>query len=299
MEATFKENLNVNGIKEELTSETLPENSIQFSCEICDEKITSSLTFALHSKKHAIDKKYHCHYCKFKTAIANKMEKHMKIHRDGDKMFQCEICQCPFAECIQAIEHKYFHSGEMPFKCEGCDKHFMFSWLLYTHRRLFHFNELVELSCEFCNILFRTKSGLRKHKFRKHSKVQHEPPLCDICGKKLASAETLKFHKRTHTGEKPHTCLTCGKSFLKKGLLIEHERIHTGEKPFPCPYCGKSFSQRAPLKIHIRIHTGERPYICKFCGKGCICKSVLDSHLKNCSGLLDNRIFDNSLENFQ
>lgn len=223
----------------------------------------------------------------------------MTSHRDGDKMFKCEICKSSFAEYIQAIEHKYFHSGEMPFKCEGCDKHFMFSWLLYTHRRLFHFNDLVELSCEFCNVLFRTKSGLRKHKFRKHSKVQHEPPLCDICGKKLASAETLKFHKRTHTGEKPHTCLTCGKSFLKKGLLIEHERIHTGEKPFSCPYCGKSFSQRAPLKIHIRIHTGERPYICKFCGKGCICKSVLDSHLKNCSGLLDDSIFQNSLENFQ
>lgn len=286
-------------VKQETTSEEINEIYLKFTCEVCNEKLESSSAFALHSNKHSKDKKYHCHHCRFKSTLAKKISNHMKWQHGGTgKFFQCDICVGVFPESIQAIEHKNFHSGEMPFKCEACQKHFMFSWLLNTHQRLFH---SYELFCDICNSLFRTKSGLRKHKFRKHNKIQQEQPLCDICGKTLASSETLKYHKRTHTGEKPHTCLTCGKSFVKKGLLIEHERIHTGEKPFPCMFCGKSFSQRASLKIHTRIHTGERPYVCKFCGKGCICKSVLDSHLKNCSGvhMIANEATENELIPFQ
>lgn len=266
----------------------MQENYLKFACELCDEKISSSILYAVHSVKHSLDSKYHCHHCTFKTSKVKGMAKHMRFHGNEGKEFQCEICLMTFPECIQAIEHKNFHSGELPYCCEGCDKHFMFSWLLFTHRRLFHPNMKDDpsmLVCDICNMSFGTRSGLRKHHFRKHNKCPMEPPLCEICGKCLANNETLKFHKRTHTGEKPHTCTTCGKCFRKKGLLVEHERTHTGEKPFVCPYCQKAFSQRAPLKIHKRIHTGERPYVCKFCGKGCICKSVLDAHMRNCRGI--------------
>uniref|UniRef100_A0A6P7F4J8 Zinc finger and SCAN domain-containing protein 2-like n=1 Tax=Diabrotica virgifera virgifera TaxID=50390 RepID=A0A6P7F4J8_DIAVI len=275
-------------VKEEIKEELSEENVLKFSCELCDEKISSSIFFAMHSAKHSLDKKFHCHYCNHKSSKVKGIVKHMKFHGNMGKEFQCEICMATFPECIQAIEHKNFHSGELPYRCEVCEKHFMFSWLLFTHRRLFHPNIIdpASLVCDICNISFGTRSGLRKHHFRKHNKCPMVPPLCEICGKSLANNETLKFHRRTHTGEKPHTCTTCGKSFRKKGLLVEHERTHTGEKPFICPFCQKGFSQRAPLKIHQRIHTGERPYVCRLCGKGCICKSVLDAHMRSCRGII-------------
>ncbi|XP_030752794.1 zinc finger protein 124-like isoform X16 [Sitophilus oryzae] len=266
------------------TSNACPEedHKIRFTCEVCDYTAGHSLDFALHSKQHT--ERYYCQYCSYKTGKETYIEKHMKNHTSTDFRNYCTVCYKTFNENIQADEHKNFHSGELPYSCSMCGKHFMFSWLLNTHYRFLHHGVSKEddlYFCLLCKLRFGTKSGLRKHQLRKHEpKVQS---LCDICGKSLSSTETLKFHKRTHTGYKPHICSTCGKSFCKKGLLVEHERVHTGEKPFLCNFCQKGFSQRGPLKIHTRIHTGERPFLCRLCGKGCICKSVLDVHMRSCT----------------
>ncbi|KAJ8943829.1 hypothetical protein NQ318_020901 [Aromia moschata] len=162
---TEKQNESIVIPKEETSTD---ENSIKFACELCEEKIDSSIDFALHSVKHSSDNKYHCHYCTFKSVLIKRMKKHMKSHGNTGKSFQCQTCSKIFPECIQAIEHKNFHSGEMPYKCETCEKHFMFSWLLFTHRRLFHWDVKIDpiaLTCDTCNMSFGTRSGLRKHFF--------------------------------------------------------------------------------------------------------------------------------------
>ena len=125
-------------VPKEETISNINENWVKFACELCDESIESSIAFALHSIQHSNDNRYYCHYCNFKSTLLKRIKKHMKVHSSTTgKYFQCEICSAQFPECVQAIEHKNFHSGEMPYKCETCEKHFMFSWLLYTHRRLF------------------------------------------------------------------------------------------------------------------------------------------------------------------
>ncbi|KAG5896098.1 hypothetical protein JTB14_006887 [Gonioctena quinquepunctata] len=191
-------------LKQEPRQPDVEENYLKFACEVCDEKIHSSVAFALHSISHSQDNKYHCHYCNYKSTLVKRINKHMLFHGNTGKYFQCEICQAIFPECIQAVEHKHFHTGEMAYQCEICDKHFMFSWLLLTHRRLFHpsmKDDPSSLFCETCNMHFGTRSGLRKHIFRKHNKVPQEHPLCDVCGKTLASNETLKFFDATILGK--------------------------------------------------------------------------------------------------
>ena len=58
-----------------------------------------------------------------------------------------------------------------------------------------------EIKCEFCNILVKSKSGLRTHIIRKHEEPRHKCPFCD---KAYAGKADLKLHIMGHTGERPH-----------------------------------------------------------------------------------------------
>ncbi|XP_050516843.1 zinc finger protein 90-like [Diabrotica virgifera virgifera] len=148
-EEEFKEELpEETRVKEEIEEEEEdeykeepPEEAVlKFACELCDEKILSSLDFALHSVKHSQDQKHHCHHCDGRSyKRVNAIHHHMRwVHGGMGKYMPCEVCKTIFPEWIQALEHKNFDSGEMPYHCEECDKYFMFSWLLRTHYRLFH-----------------------------------------------------------------------------------------------------------------------------------------------------------------
>lgn len=110
------------------------DHKLRFTCEACDYTAKHSLDFALHSKMHV--EKYYCQYCHYKTLKEKNIEKHMRSHGSGKMIdHHCNVCFGVFSEKVQAEEHKNFHSGEMPYNCEMCGKHFMFSWLLNAHNR--------------------------------------------------------------------------------------------------------------------------------------------------------------------
>lgn len=109
------------------------DHKIRFTCEVCDYTAKHSLDFALHSKIHT--EKYYCLYCTYKSGKEKNIEKHMRGHESGKVTNHCTICFGVFSEKIQAEEHKNFHSGELPYNCQMCGKHFMFSWLLNAHNR--------------------------------------------------------------------------------------------------------------------------------------------------------------------
>ncbi|KAH1003731.1 hypothetical protein HUJ04_003601 [Dendroctonus ponderosae] len=111
------------------------DHKIRFTCEVCDYTAKHSLDFALHSKNHT--EKYCCLYCTYKSGKEKNIEKHMRVHDSGTVTNHCTICFGVFSDKIQAEEHKNFHSGELPYNCQMCGKHFMFSWLLNAHNRYF------------------------------------------------------------------------------------------------------------------------------------------------------------------
>lgn len=206
----------------------------------------------------------------------------MLFHGNRDEFFQCEKCSAKFTERIQAVEHKNFHSGETPHECSFCHKKFMFSWLLLTHRRIFHSQKEPEddSKCNECNVTFRSNSSLAIHYSSKHKQFDRTRNVCDICGKGFETRRSLRSHKYSHA-EMQHNCLICGKIFRTKVVLSRHMKTHTGEKQFSCKYCDRTFRCSHSRLSHERTHTGERPYKCK-CSKSFVSSSALRCHEKIC-----------------
>ncbi|RVE55584.1 hypothetical protein OJAV_G00234840 [Oryzias javanicus] len=148
-------------------------------------------------------------------------------------------------------------SGEGPYVCKECDKHFRLLSYLKKHMRT-HTGEK-PFTCKECDRSFSGVSNLKTH-MRTHT--GEKPFTCKECDRSFGQVINLKTHMRTHTGEKPFMCKECHRSFSLITTLKRHMRTHTGEKPFHCTECDRSFSQISNLKSHTRTHTGEKPFSC-------------------------------------
>ena len=115
------------------------------------------------------------------------------------------------------------HSGDKPYKCDDCGRH------------------------------FRQWGDLKYHSMSIHSEQRQFQ--CEYCGKDFARKYSLIVHRRIHTGEKNYRCEYCNKTFRASSYLQNHRRIHTGEKPHPCTICGKPFRVRSDMKRHMHTHS--------------------------------------------
>ncbi|XP_070545987.1 zinc finger protein 501-like [Ptychodera flava] len=135
----------------------------------------------------------------------------------------------------------------------------------------------VSYSCEVCDKVYQSKTGLRKHT-RKHT---GKFPFNCFCGKGFSERRHLKEHSCTHSGKGIKKCKVCGfepKSF--KGMKW-HEASHIAEI-HSCNECPKIFNFKMSLKQHQQgCHT--KKYTCT-CGKTFGLKSRYTTHLKTHSG---------------
>eukprot|EP00063_Salmo_salar_P063118 XP_014037953.1 PREDICTED: zinc finger protein 239-like [Salmo salar] len=193
----------------------------------------------------------------------------------GEKPYHCVQCRKHFMRLEKLKSHERIHTGEKPYHCSQCGKSFSQLRNLKAHSQI-HTGEK-PYHCAQCGKSFSQSRSLKDHE-RIHT--GEKPYHCSQCGNSFSQLGSLKAHERIHTGEKPYHCAQCGKSFSHSGSLKDHNRIHTGEKPYHCSQCGKSFSQSGTLKAHERIHTGEKPYKCSDCGKTYYSSQSLKKHVR-------------------
>lgn len=135
-----------------------------------------------------------------------------------------------------------FFSGDKPYRCEHCGRH------------------------------FRQWGDLKYHCISIHS--DEKQYQCEYCGKDFARKYSLVVHRRIHTGERNYMCDICHKTFRASSYLRNHRRIHTG-KPFP----EHLFSYLAKIKLCF-YSLGEKPHSCEVCGKPFRVRSDMKRHLK-------------------
>ncbi|CAD5234715.1 unnamed protein product [Bursaphelenchus xylophilus] len=111
----------------------------------------------------------------------------------------CLWTDCPrslkeFKAKYKLINHIRVHTGERPFYCSHCDKHFARSENLKIHERI-HTGEK-PFKCDQCQKKFANSSDRKKH-MHVHSK--NKPYYCGQCSKKYTHPSSLrKHHKQAH-----------------------------------------------------------------------------------------------------
>ena len=154
----------------------------QFKCEKCFKLFSQLASAQKHCRNK--DKSGTCHICEFKVSDRKNLKRHIsnchgkeKSEKTAKETPRCEECSINFAMKHKHREHmKNKHGiidweGGETVKCSECDFENKSESRVKAHFTLHHSDTLKLFSCESCDLVFRSKDGLNKHKKRNHTEV--------------------------------------------------------------------------------------------------------------------------------
>lgn len=237
------------------------ENAVKkHKCGICEYASKRSGDLKKHLVKHTSEKLHGCGFCLKRFASKRYLRNHMKVHVE-EFLFHCPDCLQGFDVENEKIEHetnckirryechlckKSFrlnkasmmihmrvHSGNKPFGCGECFKHFTNRSSLNTHMKLHAGLRLFR--CSNCHVGFSHEEERNAHEENCNRPVFE----CDVCGKSfglnksgpqiylLFSIQTVRFQsKATSQGNKTYF------SAFQFTLICEYERKNTFKNYF-------------------------------------------------------------------
>ncbi|XP_039948537.1 testis-specific zinc finger protein topi [Bactrocera tryoni] len=254
-------------------------------CEFCDFVFSEVSYLFVHSACHLPERRFECFSCDIHMRTSKEicahwqaecvfMRENLKVHQAStQRYFVCNVCENKFQSLDQLHEHRYttYHFFPRLNKCLG----------------------VLQLPCEYCDVVFEFAQECVAHYEEKHYKKYKRDKdgtgsssktrqyLCDMCGKSYTQSSHLWQHLRFHQGVKPFACKEpgCTRKFTIRPDLNDHIRkCHTGERPYHCLVCGKRFLTGSVFYQHRLIHRGERRYECEECGKRFYRADALKNH---------------------
>uniref|UniRef100_A0A8C9QEY9 Paternally expressed 3 n=1 Tax=Spermophilus dauricus TaxID=99837 RepID=A0A8C9QEY9_SPEDA len=107
-----------------------------------------------------------------------------------------------------------------------------------------------------------------------------EPIRCKFCERIFSTQMGHRKHEQIHTGKKPFGCKQCGEAFFLMPHLTRHQKTHSAPRSSGYRQVGKSFIPHADLGGAVRVHSQEDYYECFQCGKAFVQDVHLFQHLK-------------------
>ncbi|XP_052072774.1 zinc finger protein with KRAB and SCAN domains 7-like isoform X3 [Mytilus californianus] len=144
--------------------------------------------------------------------------------------FMCDECGKSFnTKCGMNKHIRSKHRGEqgMPHQCTNCGYKCIEKHQMERHCRKYHGSE--KLQCTYCNKLFTTQSGLKRHEISHHLL---SPLLqCSECSLNFTRKDLLEDHVQAiHANNYRYTCSCCGAKYKWRGSLTKHFRTKHKKK---------------------------------------------------------------------
>ncbi|KAJ8945350.1 hypothetical protein NQ314_009251 [Rhamnusium bicolor] len=230
--------------KEE-TDSKIYENLMKFSCELCDEKIESSIAFALHSIKHSSDNRY------FDPTVLNNL-----VYGPGISI--TPVKQETYDYSYTANNLNNFnpfngYNGYNPFMNQLRDPETKLTEKCQSSK----FQKIVskQVGLPNSNIL---DCLVKKPKKKKPEKPKNnieknipsppvdldEPIHCEVCNETYKNNVAFALHSLKHSEDGKYTCHLCEYRNASKYHIEMHIRAHEGTTKYKCEICGKAFTMK-------------------------------------------------------
>lgn len=214
-----------------------------------------------------------------------------KQHKIAPRLF-CPLCKKLISKPYMKL-HMHTHTGEKPFACHLCDKHFAHRSTLNVHIK--HHLGLRRFRCAHCHFRAVRCSMLRRHELAVHRREvgPQSPPVAattlmlqqcrSVPDQKSALKSEVSVCK-TECPLKPKPnfiCSSCHCSNRKSHLEQRHQRQGMGVQHFQCSQCDYKSSHKSQMQRHSRIHFGLKPYRCPYCNYRCSNQENMRKHILN------------------
>ena len=238
--------------------------------------------------------------------------------------YQCHDCPKDFERLDLFYAHYKNSHPEVenvtPYKCDTCDKGFIFIEEMLVHQNEEHQAGHEEHKCPQCPLVFRSMKNYLIHQTSHDKGTQRLQLVCDYCDYVAANiVDKANHHKFNHMMKKPEyilcehcptvfsqqdvhnpvqviahyldehreefkfSCSKCPSKLTDWNGYLGHCRLkHKPRKMFQCDQCGKEFVQKCYLVKHFKnVHEKENLNICEHCGFTTYSPHNFKTHMKN------------------